>query len=128
MLSAILITSALVFYTAGVWAERVQRRLLPWHAALFGAGLLCDLTGTLAMMAKVGQSADVSGAAAGMRMIMMVTGALALVLMAAHLTWAIVVLVRRRPRELASFHRLSLGVWLIWLVPFIAGGASAMIR
>ena len=35
----ILITSALVLYTLGVWGERRQGLLRPWHAAAFAAGI-----------------------------------------------------------------------------------------
>ena len=47
--------------------------------------------------------------------------------MAAHAAWAIVVLLRGRENELVGFHRFSLGVWGLWLVPYVAGMASAMI-
>jgi uncharacterized repeat protein (TIGR03987 family) len=50
-----------------------------------------------------------------------------LVLMAIHAVWAIVVLVRGRESELANFHKLSLWVWLIWLIPYATGMLSAML-
>ena len=55
------------------------------------------------------------------------TGGLALALMAVHAAWAIGVLVRGRESELAGFHKLSLWVWLIWLVPYVTGMLSAMV-
>lgn len=57
--------------------------------------------------------------------VMQVTGSLALALMAAHLIWGVVVRVRNRPRELATFHRLSLIVWAIWLIPYFTGAIGA---
>ena len=36
------ITSALVFYTIGVWGERLQKRLKFWHLVFFLLGLLAD--------------------------------------------------------------------------------------
>ena len=48
-------------------------------------------------------------------------GAVALLLMAAHVCWATIVLWRSREKELRSFHRLSLVVWLLWLIPYITG-------
>lgn len=56
---------------------------------------------------------------------MAVTGAAALLLMAAHLTWAVVVLVRDRAVDRQRFHALSLGVWLVWLVPYVTGMTPA---
>lgn len=32
-LATIIITAALVFYSIGVWSERIQGRLKPWHPA-----------------------------------------------------------------------------------------------
>ncbi len=59
---------------------------------------------------------------------MAVTGALALVLMAIHLAWALVVLWKGSETARQVFHRFSLGVWGLWLVPYVTGMASAMIR
>ena len=47
--SATLITLALVFYTIGVWAERIARYLKPWHVTAFWTGFAFDVAGTLAM-------------------------------------------------------------------------------
>ena len=40
------ISSALVFYTIGVWGERLQRKLKFWHIIFFLLGLLADTVGT----------------------------------------------------------------------------------
>ncbi|MDD0857681.1 hypothetical protein NHF46_07885 [Arthrobacter alpinus] len=45
----ILITSALVFYSIGVWSEHVQRVLKWWHVGFFALGLACDASGTFLM-------------------------------------------------------------------------------
>jgi len=49
ILSSVLITLALVFYTAGIWAERIARILKPWHVVTFWTGFTFDVLGTLAM-------------------------------------------------------------------------------
>ncbi len=54
------------------------------------------------------------------------TGTAAIVLMAIHLIWAIIVLVRGRENEKRAFHRFSIVVWAIWLIPYVAGAVSAM--
>jgi len=66
-------------------------------------------------------------AAGALDTLMAITGTAAIILMALHLLWAIVVLVRNRGTEKAAFHRLSVVVWTIWLVPYIAGAVGAMI-
>lgn len=48
------------------------------------------------------------------------TGVLAITLMFIHAIWATVVLVRRDERWITNFHRFSLAVWLIWLVPYLS--------
>ena len=43
------ISSALVFYTVGVWGERLQKKLKSWHIAFFLFGLVADAVGTSLM-------------------------------------------------------------------------------
>lgn len=111
------ITLALVFYTVGVWGERLQGRLSWVHLGFFWAGFVMDTTGTSLMTDIAGGFTwNLHG----------LTGALALVLMAVHAVWATVVLVRRRDEEIRGFHRFSLVVWTIWLVPYALGMALNM--
>jgi uncharacterized repeat protein (TIGR03987 family) len=48
------------------------------------------------------------------------TGLLAIILMFIHAVWATIVLLREDERWITSFHRFSVTVWLIWLVPFFS--------
>lgn len=50
-----------------------------------------------------------------------VTGGLAIALMLFHATWATYVLLRGNNKQRHDFHRLSICVWLIWLVPYCTG-------
>jgi uncharacterized repeat protein (TIGR03987 family) len=112
LLSTILITLALVFYTIGVWAERLAGRLKAWHLIFFWGGLVFDTTGTAIMMEMAGGIGfDIHG----------VTGVLAILLMVIHAVWATVVLVRKDERAITTFHRFSVVVWAIWLVPYFTG-------
>lgn len=107
------ITLALVFYTIGVWGEKIQGQLKTWHLVVFYIGLVCDTTGTV-MMSKIssgGSFLNFHG----------MTGMLAIVLMMLHAVWATVVLVKGDEKAKVNFHKLSLIVWLIWLIPFISG-------
>ena len=112
MLSMILITFALVFYTIGVWSERLSGRLKSWHLIFFWGGLVFDTIGTGMMMEMAGQlTADLHG----------LTGLLAIALMLVHAIWATVVLLRKDELAILNFHKFSLLVWLIWLVPYFSG-------
>lgn len=118
----ILITSALVFYSIGVWSEHLQRVLKWWHAGFFALGLICDASGTY-LMTQLAASSEVplGGIGAGLNAVMAVTGAAALLLMVIHLGWAVIVLLRNRDDEKKRFHKFSLLVWAIWLVPYFTG-------
>ena len=107
----IVISLALVFYSIGVWSERFQGRLKPWHLAFFWSGLVCDTWGTGLMIDMAGGlTADVHG----------ITGVTAILLMLVHAVWATVVLVKRDETAIRNFHKFSLVVWLIWLVPYLS--------
>ena len=111
--STVLITLALVFYTLGVWAERLSRYLKPWHIVAFWTGLFFDATGTYAM-SLLADGFDI-------RDFHTWTGQLAIWLMFGHALWATWVVRRGTEEARTGFHRYSLVVWLIWLVPYIGG-------
>jgi len=112
--SATLITLALVFYTVGVWAERIARYLKPWHVVTFWIGFAFDLAGTLHMhMMSEGQFNLLDSHT--------LTGQIALWLMLAHAIWATKVSRSGSEEQRRNFHRYSLVVWLIWLIPYFGG-------
>ncbi len=81
--ASIIITAALVFYSVGVWSERIQGRLKPWHLVFFVFGLIFDTWGTGMMLDFVGGlTFDVHG----------ISGLIAIILMFIHAVWALVVL------------------------------------
>lgn len=123
-LAIIVITFALIFYSVGVWSERIQKTLKWWHAGAFALGLICDATGTY-LMSRISDD-DASSGTSAFNQVMIVTGAIAIILMAIHLVWAIIVLVRDSPEEKAKFHKFSLVVWSIWLIPYFTGAIGAM--
>lgn len=125
--AVVVITLALVFYSIGVWGERIQRTLQWWHVVFFALGLTCDTIGTLMMTAIAGERRASGVQASPLDTLMAWSGTAAILLMAAHLAWAIVVMLRGRATEKASFHRFSVVVWAIWLLPYIAGAAGAML-
>lgn len=113
------IVSALVFYTVGVWSEKFAGRLKPWHLILFWIGFVFDTTGTTLMADIAGKmDFDIHG----------ITGALAIILMLSHALWATVVLVAKQEKQIQNFHKFSIFVWLVWLVPFFSGMIEAMVQ
>jgi uncharacterized repeat protein (TIGR03987 family) len=112
------ITSALVFYTIGVWSEKLQGVLKRWHLVVFWTGLFFDTLGTTLMGRIAGGGFDLGFHS--------VTGALAIVLMLFHAVWATVVLRKNDTKAKLVFHKFSLAVWLIWLVPFLSGAVFGM--
>ena len=109
--SMIIITLALVFYSIGVWSERIAGRLKPWHLVFFVLGLICDTWGTGLMFELVGGMAfDLHG----------ITGMIAILLMFIHAVWALVVLVKKDEKAISNFHKFSVAVWVIWLIPYFS--------
>jgi len=109
--ASIIITLALVFYSIGVWGERISGRLKPWHLVFFILGLICDTWGTGMMMDMAGGlTTDIHG----------ITGLIAILLMFIHAVWAAVTLIRNDESALRNFHKFSIVVWLIWLIPYFS--------
>lgn len=116
-LASTFITSALVFYSIGVWGERLVGRLRWWHFVFFVLGLVCDTVGTGMMFDFVGgMTFDVHG----------ISGLIAILLMFVHAIWALVVLLKQDEAALTSFHRFSVGVWVVWLIPYFSPMFFAM--
>ncbi len=102
---------ALVFYTIGVWSEKIQGRLKLWHVLFFALGLICDSWGTEIMFQiSDGISFTFHG----------ISGIIAILLMILHTIWAAVVLYRKDERLILKFHRYSLLVWTLWLIPYLS--------
>jgi uncharacterized repeat protein (TIGR03987 family) len=123
-LASSFITSALVFYSIGVWGERLIGRLKWWNFVFFVLGLACDTAGTGMMLDFVGGlTFDVHG----------ISGLTAILLMFVHVmfvhaVWALIVLLRNDENALRSFHRFSVFVWLVWLIPYLSPMFVAIAR
>ena len=109
--ASIIITLALIFYSIGVWSERIAGKLKPWHLVFFVLGLICDTWGTGIMFKFVGgMSFDIHG----------VTGVIAILLMFIHAVWAFVTLLKKDEKAIHNFHKFSLFVWFVWLIPYFS--------
>ncbi len=112
MKAIIFISLALVFYTIGVWSEKIQGKLKLWHIICFYLGLIFDTLGTTTMsFIAGGMSLDVHA----------ITGFLAIILMLIHAIWGTIVLIKNNENSLKKFHKFSIVVWAIWLVPYFIG-------
>jgi uncharacterized repeat protein (TIGR03987 family) len=49
-----------------------------------------------------------------------ITGVIAIVLMFIHAAWALVVLLKKDEQAIVNFHKFSIVVWLIWLIPYFS--------
>jgi len=115
--ATIIITFALVFYSIGVWSERFQGRLKPWHLVFFVLGLICDTWGTGLMLDFAGGlTIDIHG----------ISGLIAIILMFIHAVWALIVLIRKDEKSIQNFHKFSVAVWVIWLIPYFSPMIFAM--
>ena len=119
VLSTTLITLALVFYSTGVWSERFTRYLKRWHVAAFWTGFMFDLSGTYAM-------GKLSDDPFNLFELHTLTGQIAIWLMLIHALWATYVVLKGKESLRISFHRYSIIVWLIWLIPYFGGMYAGM--
>ncbi len=116
----IFITLALIFYSIGVWSEKLQRTLKIWHVIIFWFGFVCDTTGTTLMSKLAGPGFSLNFHA--------VTGITAILLMCIHAVWATVTATGTNKKMKLQFHKFSIIVWFIWLIPYISGMIFGMMK
>lgn len=114
IISSALITLALIFYSLGVWSERIAKYLKSWHVVAFWIGLMFDLSGTYAMHLLSSGPFDITKPHT-------LTGQIALWLMLLHAIWATIVVLKQNESLRIKFHKFSILVWLIWLIPYFGG-------
>jgi len=117
-LAIVTISFALVFYTVAVWWEFASKLLKGRHLLLFWLGFAFDTTGTTLMGRITGGSFALNFHG--------VTGLLAILLMLFHAFWATVVHASKRLEPKQRFHKLSIVVWAVWLVPYFSGVVFGM--
>ena len=114
-----LIFVACILYTIGVWSEKIQGRLNRWHLVVFWFGFCFDTIGTGAMGKMAGSVFQFNFHG--------ITGLAAIFLMFLHSVWASIVLYNKDEKMILQFHKFSLIVWFVWLIPMVTGmiyGAS----
>lgn len=114
ILSTIFITLALIFYSIGVWSERIAKYLKKLHIYAFWTGFIFDVSGTLAMH-------QLAEGPFNILEVHTLTGQIALWLMLIHAIWATRVAFFGQEESRKKFHKYSLFVWFVWLVPYFGG-------
>lgn len=107
------IFAACIFYSVGVWSEKISKKLKSWHVVVFWLGLTCDTIGTGAMGKLAGSLIQFN--------IHGLTGLAAILLMLFHAVWATLVIVKKDEKKILEFHKFSIIVWIIWLIPMLSG-------
>ncbi len=109
-----IISSALIFYSIGVWSERIQKTLKGWHLIFFLLGLCSDAVGTSLMehIARLSHLHD---------NLHTITGIIAITLMFVHAIWAIWTYFKGSSKAKKQFNKFSIIVWIIWLIPYFIG-------
>ncbi|MEI6124458.1 MAG: HsmA family protein [Bacteroidota bacterium] len=107
------IFAACIIYTVGVWAEKIRKLLKAWHVVVFWLGFICDTIGTGAMGSIAGSIFQFNFHGT--------TGMVAILLMLFHATWATIVIFRKNETLKLHFHKFSIFVWIVWLIPMITG-------
>ena len=112
---------ALIFYTWAVFSGRRQG-LHPKHLVIFGIGLVCDFLGTQQMSIV----AQMYGKAPEWHNL---TGIASLSGMGFHFLLALVASLMHRAEAVnVLFHRVSLTIYTCWLIAFVSGAVSGMMR
>lgn len=112
---------ALAFYTWAVFSGRKQG-LHPKHLVIFGIGLTCDFLGTHQMNLV----AQIFGKAPEWHNI---TGIASLAGMGFHFLLALTASMLHRAEAVnVLFHRVSLTIYTCWLIAFVSGAVSGMLR
>ena len=91
----VIISMALIFYSVGVWSERIQG----------GTAFMAEL------VRLTGQDDQLHA----------VLGSIAIFLMALHAVWAFWIFRKGSARAKRNFSRFSIIVWCIWLIPYFIG-------
>lgn len=112
LIAVITIVAALVFYSAAVWWNWLNKRLKPRHLVLFYLGLTCDILATALMRSTVPEiTYDFHT----------IIGLTALVLMLIVTATGSYALYRNNEGMLNNFHKFGLSIWFFWVVSWLTG-------
>ncbi|GHV47928.1 membrane protein [Clostridia bacterium] len=114
LLSAFVVISfAFLLYSVSAWALIITKHFWRWNLILFWIGFVFDCAGAFLMSAIAGDSPA--------HPIHAVAGVDAMVFMLLHTLCATIIYARKHRRTMHVFHKFTLLVWIIWLIPFCTG-------
>lgn len=114
------ISAALIFYTIGVFWERKSNNLTKNHIVIFWIGLLFDTIGTT-IMSSIARATQLPITNDFTNVLHSITGVFAILLMLFHASWATWVIWRNDIEKRKTFHKFSIVVWMVWLIPYFVG-------
>jgi len=115
--AAVAMVLALVFYTSGVIGERKSKSLNKVHVLLFWLGFISICIG-IYFIGKIVQS-NVATTDVATSMLQSLVGMIAVFIMLFHCVWATWALIRNNESQQKIFHKFSLIIWIVWLVPYV---------
>lgn len=114
----IFITSALLFYTIGIWCCKIQKKLKKWHLVMLYLGLISDILGTTTMSKIAGNSFQFNFHG--------ITGLFGIILMLVQALWGTKAIKDKNTET--KFLKFCIPVWIIWLIAYISGAALGMTK
>ena len=118
VVSIILISIALIFYTISILHEFIRKKLLPWHSIMFCIGFSFDMASTIIMYKLSGSKIKM-----GFHYIF---GDIALFLMLINAIGSIIILNKKSKSLLTQFYKFSFFAWIIWVISYILGATMHM--
>ncbi len=112
--AGVILSMALIFYSVGVWSERIQGRLKGWHVVALGLGVVCNFAGTTFM----GELARLLGHANCLHTVLC---SISIFLMTLHAVWAFWTFRKGAVKAKYFFSRFGIVVWSMWLILYIVG-------
>jgi len=113
LIGLILFTFALLVYSIATWAGVLSGSLKKWHLILFWIGFVADVSGTVTIGSVYGGFVMNTHS---------YLGAIALIVVLAQNIAATKILLDKNEKWITRFpKKVSLPVWVIWMVSYIAG-------
>lgn len=103
-----------MFYSLGVWSDRIAKYLKPWRVVSFWVGFTFDLYGTYKINPIAQELFDILETHT-------LTGQIALWLMHPHAIWATRIIIKQDELMKVKFYKFSIEDWMFWFIPFIGG-------
>ncbi|MCR4604419.1 MAG: TIGR03987 family protein [Eubacterium sp.] len=116
--SIIFMTLSLLTYSGGVFWERKEGEVWPRHTILFGVGIAFNIVGVTIITVYTSLKSGEAITDTLFSNINIISGAVGVLLLAVHFVWAIGVVREGTDKQLEIFHKLSIIIWVLWLITY----------